>query len=277
MTSTSEFSVAPTGKLLLVDDEPNILTALRRLLRQDGYRIDSETDPNAAIERLQSEDYDLIISDQRMPQMTGLDFLRLAKELRPHSIRIVLSGYTDLNSVTSAINEGSIYKFLTKPWDAAQLRGHIAAAIRHKNLEDENRRISEQLRTVNAQLTEANAQLAALVSKQQLSLFRDETALQTLQEVLRQIPLPIFGCDHQGMVVLSNEAAESFLGPEGNPICPLGIDIQSLWPELSEPERPWKGHNIAIAGKRARIECRPIELNAQARGWLYMIFPEHSQ
>lgn len=274
MTSDPEPFLPTPGKLLLVDDEPSILAALRRLLRPDGYQISAETDPRTALARLEQEEYDLIISDQRMPEMTGVEFLRHAKELRPHSMRIVLSGYTDLNSVTSAINEGAIYKFLTKPWDAVQLRNHIAAAVRHKNLEDDNRRMSVQLRHVNSQLKEVNNQLAALVSRQQDSLFRDETVLQTLQELLRQLPVPLLACDEQRMVVFCNEAAQELLGSDGKPVQPLGLDLLSAWPDAPEATPPWKKGGLVVGGRRVGVECRPVALHGQTRGKLYVFHQE---
>ncbi|MES2091380.1 MAG: EAL domain-containing protein, partial [Pseudomonadota bacterium] len=103
--------------LLLVDDEENIVASLRRLLRRDGYHIVVAYSGAEGLQRLAEQEVDVIVSDQRMPGMTGVEFLRRAKELYPGTMRIVLSGYTELQSITDAINEGSIYKFLTKPWD----------------------------------------------------------------------------------------------------------------------------------------------------------------
>lgn len=116
--------------LLLLDDEENILRALARVLRRDGYRILIATRAQDAFELLAKHDVQVVLSDQRMPEMNGTEFLSRVKDLYPQTIRIVLSGYTDLKSVTNAINEGSIYKFLTKPWDDELLRRHIAQAFR---------------------------------------------------------------------------------------------------------------------------------------------------
>ena len=279
MTVTMEQAQAPhqAGRLLLVDDEPNILAALRRLLRQDGYQIVTETDARAALARLESEDFDVIVSDQRMPEMTGVEFLRRAKAVRPHSMRIVLSGYTDLDSVTAAINEGAIYKFLTKPWDDAQLRDHIATAMRHKYLEDDNRRMSDELRAVNARQMELNAQLAALVHEQRNSLFRDETVLQTLQDVLRQIPLPIVGCDDETMVVFCNEAAEQLFGSQARPLLFLGADLSAVWPEAPSDPPPWCRTGMVVGGRRVRVECRAINGDGELRGNLYLFVEESSE
>lgn len=119
-----------TPTLLLVDDEPNVLNALSRLLRREGYRIFTATTPSAAFEQLAQHAVQVIISDQRMPEMSGTEFLSRVRQLYPDTIRIVLTGYTDLDSVTSAINHGAIYKFLTKPWDDDLLREQIREAFR---------------------------------------------------------------------------------------------------------------------------------------------------
>jgi diguanylate cyclase (GGDEF)-like protein len=115
--------------LLLVDDEENILRALTRLLRRDGYRILTAKTPQEAFALLAAHDVQVIVSDQRMPDMTGTEFFSSVKEMYPRTVRLILSGYTDLKSVTDAINRGAIYKFLTKPWDDELLRGEIAQAF----------------------------------------------------------------------------------------------------------------------------------------------------
>lgn len=119
--------VPPT--LLLLDDEPNILRALSRLLRRDGYRIFTANSAREAFAILASNEVHVIISDQRMPEMCGTEFLAQVKDLYPDTIRIVLSGYTDLKSVTDAINQGAIYRFLTKPWNDDELRENVRKAF----------------------------------------------------------------------------------------------------------------------------------------------------
>lgn len=119
-----------TQSLLLVDDEPHILSSLTRLLRREGYTIFSTTSPVEAFELLAKHPIQVVLSDQRMPEMSGTEFLARVRQLYPDTIRMVLTGYTDLESVTSAINRGAIYKFLTKPWDDDQLREQIREAFR---------------------------------------------------------------------------------------------------------------------------------------------------
>ncbi|WP_323753100.1 EAL domain-containing protein [Marinobacter sp.] len=120
--------------VLLLDDEANILKALTRLLRRDGYRILSTTSVKEAFELLAANNVQVIISDQRMPEMSGTEFLSHVKDIYPDTVRIVLSGYTDLKSVTEAINEGAIYKFLTKPWEDQNLREHIRKAFSYHDV-----------------------------------------------------------------------------------------------------------------------------------------------
>jgi diguanylate cyclase (GGDEF)-like protein/PAS domain S-box-containing protein len=116
--------------LLLVDDEPNILNSLSRLLRREGYAILTATSPLEAFELLAKHPTQVVVSDQRMPEMSGTEFLSRVRQLYPDTVRLVLTGYTDLESVTGAINRGAIYKFLTKPWDDDQLREQIREAFR---------------------------------------------------------------------------------------------------------------------------------------------------
>ncbi|HEV7799482.1 MAG TPA: EAL domain-containing protein, partial [Burkholderiales bacterium] len=142
--------------LLLLDDEENVLSSLKRLLRQDNYRIFTATSAQAAFEILASHKVGVIVSDQRMPEVTGVEFLRRVKELYPDSVRMVLSGYTDLDSVTDAINQGAVYRFLTKPWEDSLLRAHIAEAFRrYASLQDIERGHAATTKTM-AELTEAN-------------------------------------------------------------------------------------------------------------------------
>lgn len=122
---------APGQTLLLLDDEPNILRALGRLLRRDGYEILMANRAAEAFDILARNEVQVIITDQRMPEVSGTEFLRRVKGLYPETVRIVLSGYTDLNTVTEAINQGEVYKFVLKPWDDEALRAVVAEAFRH--------------------------------------------------------------------------------------------------------------------------------------------------
>jgi len=123
-------------RLLLVDDEPNILNALRRCLhaRPDDRDapetiIECFTSPEKAIERADEEDFDLIVSDYRMPKMNGVQFLLRTIESNPAAMRMLMSAYTDLNALLSAINEARVMRFICKPWRENEVRDAVFSAL----------------------------------------------------------------------------------------------------------------------------------------------------
>ncbi len=117
--------------LLLVDDDVDVLSALHRLFKRDNYRILTALSPAEGFELLALNQVHVIVCDQRMPLMSGTEFLSKVKEMYPDTIRIILSGYTGLDSVLDSINRGAIYRFYTKPWDETQLRDNIRLAFHH--------------------------------------------------------------------------------------------------------------------------------------------------
>jgi diguanylate cyclase (GGDEF)-like protein len=147
--------------LLLVDDEVDVGAALERLLRHDGYRILRATSGLEGLELLEQHKIGVIISDQRMPGMSGVEFLTRVYELYPQTIRIVLSGYADLASVTDAINRGAIYKFFTKPWDNEALRVDVMEAFWRQELAQEKERLLQEIQSANVLLSQLNLELAA--------------------------------------------------------------------------------------------------------------------
>jgi len=116
--------------LLVVDDEPAILNALRRLFRHESFQVLVANNSEEAFELLAQRPIQVIVSDQRMPGMTGTEFFTRVRQLYPDTMRIILSGYTELETVIEAISRGAIYKFLTKPWDDEQLREQVREAFR---------------------------------------------------------------------------------------------------------------------------------------------------
>ncbi|MFL6672758.1 MAG: EAL domain-containing protein [Massilia sp.] len=117
--------------LLVVDDDVNVLTALHRLFRRDNYRVLTASSPREGFELLALYRVQVILCDQRMPVMSGTEFLSKVKEMYPDTIRIILSGYTGVDAVLDSINRGAIYRFYTKPWDDNELRDNVRLAFRH--------------------------------------------------------------------------------------------------------------------------------------------------
>lgn len=260
--------------LLLVDDEDNILSALRRLLRRDGYTILTASDGKQGLEVLSANRVDVIVSDQRMPGMTGVEFLRKAKDICPDSVRMVLSGYTDLQSVTDAINEGAIYKFLTKPWDDAMLRANIEEAFRRKALSDDNQRLTNELQHANQELARINARLEGLLAAQQHRLGVDEAALTLAQEALAVMPLPLLGIAPDGMIAFANQAAESLFAGQA-PLMGLNAD-EVLPPPLAALASSGRGDcDSLVGGVQFRIEAHPLGGNGRHRGTLLCFTCQH--
>ncbi len=121
----------PPQTLLIVDDDVNVLSSLHRLFRRDGYRILTAVSPAEGFELLALYPVQVILCDQRMPIMSGTEFLSKVKEMYPDTIRIILSGYTGVEAVLDSINRGAIYRFYTKPWDDTQLRDNVRLAFHH--------------------------------------------------------------------------------------------------------------------------------------------------
>lgn len=133
-------------KVMIVDDEDLVRNALVRSLRKEGHELIIAENAQQALEILEQERIDLIISDHLMPGMTGLEFLRLVKEKYPETIRIILTGHADLDVVISAINEGEVYRFLTKPWSAEELKLNIRLALKNLELIRQNQRLKAKVK-----------------------------------------------------------------------------------------------------------------------------------
>src|SRR2546423_2009 len=136
-----------TYKILLVDDEPANLRLLARLFRHD-YNVVMAASGEEALRLLQQHDVALIITDQRMPGMTGLELLKSTTSFRPHIVRILLTGYTDVNTLVDALNWGEVYRYVTKPWNNDDLRATVSRAIEHY----ESRRAHHELLLINQRL-----------------------------------------------------------------------------------------------------------------------------
>ncbi len=165
-------SVTATATLLFVDDEPNILSSLRRLFRASGYRVLTAESGALGLEILEREAVDLVISDMRMPEMDGARFLAQVRSRWPDTVRVLLTGYSDIASIQDAINGGEIYRYVTKPWEDRDIVLLVRDGLARRQLELDKRRLealtarqNEELRTLNqgleAKVEERTAQLKA--------------------------------------------------------------------------------------------------------------------
>lgn len=143
---------ARTGRVLLVDDEPSILSALTRLLRRSGYEVFSANSGGEGLVLLEREPIDIVISDMRMPEMTGAQFLEQVFTRWPDAKRILLTGYSDVDSTVAAVNRGKIWRYIPKPWNDEDLLLTVQQAFAHHQLMDENRYLVTELKQLNATL-----------------------------------------------------------------------------------------------------------------------------
>lgn len=131
-------------RILFVDDEENVLRAMLRIFRHENYKLLTASSGAEALELLKKDPVQVIISDHRMPGMTGADLLRKIKELYPQTIRIMLTGHADVNAIMGAVNEGAVYKFITKPWNDEDLRLTVSLALEQYDLVQENKSLKIQ-------------------------------------------------------------------------------------------------------------------------------------
>lgn len=154
-------------QILCVDDETAILKSLRRVLMDENCEVLTAPSGAEGIDILKEEsNIALIISDQRMPEMTGVDFLQQAKIIAPSAYRVMLTGYADINATMDAVNHGEIWRYITKPWDDEQLILLVRDAIRHYHLENENKRLQQIVEKQNQELKEWNQRLKQRVLSQ---------------------------------------------------------------------------------------------------------------
>jgi DNA-binding NtrC family response regulator len=160
-------------RIMLVDDEINVLSALKRSLQRiafdelDGERPEIETFISArqALARVHARPVDLVISDFRMPEMSGIEFLTLAVKEQPDVARLVLSGNADLDTVVDAINKVQIYRFIAKPWHDFELKTAVVQALAARSLVMENRRLADLVRKQYGKISRREAELRRLESE----------------------------------------------------------------------------------------------------------------
>jgi CheY-like chemotaxis protein len=226
------------------------------------------------LEILAKNEVDVIVSDQRMPGMTGVEFLGKVRKIYPDTVRMVLSGYADLQSVTDAVNQGAIYKFLMKPWDDAQLRAHIDEAFRRKEMADENRRLALEVHTVNFELAVANRKMEEMLKQQQQKIKHDEISLDVVREVLQHVPTPVVGLDEEDFIAFLNTAAQVLFYEEG---ILLGADARRMMPELFHAIDNAGGEQkstVQLKGSVYQVDWHDMGQGSESRGRLLALSRE---
>ncbi len=238
--------------ILFVDDEPNILRALRRLLRSEPYEIRVTSDPLEAVQQLKDAPPAVVVSDQRMPVMTGVEVLEQGRLHAEDTVRILLTGYADMSAAIEAVNRGGIYAYLTKPWDEQALKTVLRRAIEHFELRRENERLRALTLAQNEELRDLNSTLEDKVELRTREVCHLNGELK--ESFLGGVRLLAHLSEHQSKVVgshskrvaaLSTQLAES-MGLPGEFLETLEVaatlhDLGKVW-DGSSPALGAKGH-----------------------------------
>ncbi|MBD3220187.1 response regulator [bacterium] len=257
--------------VLFVDDERNILSTLRRLCRREPFEAITAASGPEALDILRERPACVIISDFRMPGMTGVEMLAHAKDIVPDSVRIILSGYADTQSVVEAINKGEVYRFLAKPWDDQELLTVIRQSIEHWELKRTNAALEEQLKRQNQELQRLNENLEAIVTERTRSLV-------FAQEVLENLPLGVIGVSREGEVMVTNSFVSARF-PDLGPI-PPGEDVGDVLPgelmHLVQASIAGAGDGVYecdIGGVQVHLTIAHLGRKENDRGYLVVLRP----
>ncbi len=270
--------------ILCVDDEKNVLKALRRLFYEENYDIllaESGKEGLAILE--EHGNVDLIISDYRMPEMNGVDFLREVYKKCPDTIRIVLSGYADTAAVVEAVNLGHIYKFIPKPWNDEEVLATVRSGLETRALRKQNDSLSQELKTkneelekLNQELLSVNENLESLVEKRTEELEIRHHVLRVSQAILDVLPLVVIGIDPDDMIVNCNREADDLfnnvtfgmLGQNRHTALPESINelIDILLQQMDKSRK--------IMFRKQAYQCQICQLSpTTAQGYILVMIP----
>lgn len=263
--------------ILCVDDEKSILNSLKRLLRKEEYRILTASSGEEGFEILKENDVHLVISDQRMPQMSGTEFLGKVKSEYPDVMRIILSGYTDVDSITEAVNKGHIYKFLLKPWNDQNLKLEIKQALEQCDLIQTNKRLHQKVLEQNEELRRINEDLEDMVKERTKDLEIQNQALELSYAILEDLPFPIIGVSLEGMIVVINHEVQSLFdnGTDfkiGKRVSDYFSDeVEKKIAAVLESNNPQVLEEYLLTGSVYHIDFIPLSRRFQGKG-IIMVF-----
>jgi response regulator RpfG family c-di-GMP phosphodiesterase len=206
-------------QILVVDDEPFVIALLKETLERENYEVVSCTSPLKALAILEQRSFGVIISDQRMPEMTGLDFLVESRRLCPEASRILLTAAVSLPTVVEAINRGELFRFVAKPWLREELLATVRNAFQRHELLRRNEELLAQTQQLNAQLLAANSELgtqigalqqrtASLDAANRELLVRSENSLELCRRILTAYD-PILGGQAKALVEFADKMTEN--------------------------------------------------------------------
>lgn len=237
----------PTARVLYVDDEPNLCRAFCRIFgNEPGLSVHTSTSPQQALTLVAAEPFDVIVSDLRMPEMDGIEFLTSARRHRPEARRLLISGYADFETALVAINKLGVDRLLTKPWNTYDVVSAVQSAAEHVSLLRENARVQEELRRKARELARVNRHLDRMVEERTSNLLDSLVSALDLRDSETQW--------HSRRVGLYARRLATELGIADR--------------ELDDIERGSMLHDIGKIGVRDAVLLKPGPLDAQE--WVEM-------
>ncbi len=266
--------------VLLVDNEENVINSLRRLLRKESYSLLTANSGPHALKTLQENKVHLIISDQRMLRMSGTQLLAIVKDKYPDIIRIILTGHTDVDSITESINKGHIYKLFLKPWNDESLKLEIKQALKHYDTIQDNKILQQKVLSQYEELKRMNQALETLVQKRTHDLEIQNQALELSRAILEDLAVPVIGVGTEGIIVLTNKKARKIritgspinIGKRLNDCLPADIREKILFAIKSGTDYEIK--DLKLSGIRYNINLTPLTKPSKGRGVILALIPK---
>ena len=200
--------------ILCVDDEPGIVRAIRRILKPEPVNVLIAASGQEGLEILRKQPVSLILTDYRMPEMNGIEFLEQAAPLCPDAFRMILTGYAEAHVLVEAVNRGQIYKILYKPFQEEDIKLTVRSGLEHHARNRENRALLEELGQRNKQLAILNQKLKTGLEGTKADLTISSTALGMAQQLLNEIPAAVIGIEPSGQIVFANKLANIWFAPQ---------------------------------------------------------------
>ncbi len=258
--------------LLFVDDEENIQRSLQRVFRKEGYNLLTASSGKEGLEKVVQTKVDLILSDQRMPGMSGVEFLREVRKTSPDTVRIILTGYADVQAAMDAINQGEVYRFITKPWNDQDLKLTVKRALQQRDLVLENRRLNELTRKQNEELKELNRDLEKKVQERTKEIRRKNEELSKLYTDLEENFL-----DSIRVFASLVELRDSYIGSHSKRVAAFSRSIAEKWgldeKEVLDVEIAAILHDIGKIGISDKVLAKSYEEMGQEERRVYEQHP----
>ncbi|MEO1037656.1 MAG: response regulator [Pseudomonadota bacterium] len=251
------------GTILFVDDEIGVLKSLCRLCRREGINVLTASSGADGLALLAESDVQVVVADQRMPGMSGTEFMQQVRERHPHAIRCILSGYAELHAIMAAINDGHVYRFIAKPWDDAELVQSLVDCLDLAAAQAADRNHTERLARRARSLTLEREEVAHMLELQQ-------AVLQASRDMLDSLPVAVAAVDRLGRMMYTNSRFVEAFGDTA----PMGQCVGEPWLSIAteaeaETDLP---RQVDADGRKAHVSY--IEIGGE-RHALIVMPPNH--